>query len=72
MNPLLGYELQARAFHLLHGCLAPGKDQADCDPNSVTREQRQVLWDEWHAACGQTIHALLKAFGEHLKDLEDS
>ena len=63
MNAGLRYELRARAFELMTGQLAPGKD-APAEVNGASMEEREQAWREWleqHFAC---VEAMLKAVDE--------
>ena len=63
MTPNTKYEIEARAFQIMTGQMAPGKDSPSAaGPSNL--ELRRELWDMWQNHYAPVIIALLKAFEE--------
>ena len=65
------FELKARAFNILFGVVAPGKD-VPAARGSDDYEARQRLWIDWLSHNGKTIDAMLTAFDEWLEWQKDT
>ena len=64
MNESEKYDIEARAFQLMTGFMAPGKDSpAAAGPTDMA--ERRDAWSRWKKLNNRTIWAMLKAFEEH-------
>jgi hypothetical protein len=63
MSPSLKFEIVARAFELMTGRLAPGKDYPSaCGP--INEAERNDTWIEWKDHHEKIIKAMLAAVEE--------
>lgn len=69
LTKIESYEIQAFAFHVMTGYMAPGKDVSPlaCE---VPYEERCAAWDEWRNKHAHCILAMLHGF-EALIDRDD-
>jgi hypothetical protein len=65
------FEIQARAFEMMTGYTAPGKD---CAPGASghSYEERFGAWDVWKLAHKGCIDALLRSVELEFQDVTDS
>lgn len=61
MDELERFEVTAKAFHIMTGHMAPGKD---APPTSypAPHEVREAEWEAWNKQHGPCIKAMLRAF----------
>ena len=70
MDDIMRYEIEAEAFRIMTGHMAPGKD-----PGMATYpapfEIRAKAWEEWHEQYAPCIAAMLKAMERMIPSVED-
>ena len=54
------YEIQAEAFRIMTGHMAPGKDPSPAS-YPAPFEERSAIWDEWIQKHGDVVKAMLVA-----------
>ena len=64
MDSNVRFEIQARAFSIMTGMLAPGKDQAAASCGGYTDDQRRQTWEGFRHLHGKAIDAVLTAVAE--------
>ncbi len=69
LTKIESYEIQAFAFRVMTGHMAPGKDASPLS-YSAPYEERSAAWDEWRAEHGKCILAMLYGF-EAVIDRDD-
>lgn len=70
MNSNLAFEIRARAFQLMTGKLAPGKDEPAA-VNWEDRGDRLAAWMTWLEKYDPCIEAMLNAVDDITGDEED-
>ena len=68
-DSIVRYEIKARAFQIMTGKMAPGKDV----PAAMARNDgggRQKLWEEWCEEHGTLVFAVITAAEEILETNE--
>jgi len=67
MNTIEQYEIKARAFQIMTGEMAPGKDVPSCC-YSMSFDERSEMWDKWLKENSECINAMMRAFNDIIED----
>jgi len=65
MNANINFEITAKAFELMTGLIAPGKDIPRA-AYSISAEERRKYYTEWIEKNGETVGAMLAAMSHIL------
>ena len=62
MNDIERYEVQAEAFRIMTGMMAPGKSESPHAYSGHSEDERYDAWRQWQKAHSKVICAMLEAF----------
>jgi hypothetical protein len=71
LNSVEKFEIQAEAFRIMTGHMAPGKDASPFS-YPAPYEEREAIHKDWTAANSECIRAMLLAFERVMADEDDA